>query len=307
MFLISVMSPSPDSTALSAALELRPLRLSELLDRMFQLYRRYFVPLFLLAAIIYSFNFVINLASEYLQGGRSLNQTLHLLEQLQHGQKPMEAGPHLSVTLAALALGLVSMLFLQVGTGVLCFYASDLYLGRLTPLRTCLHVLRQKMVTIALCSLLKWTFITLAFVPCLLAIGSFVVLAGKLNLWSGLLLLGVIILLAAPGFILIVRFLLTTPLIVLENEGVWGSLRRSSEMARYNPGLGFWYWGATRLSLVFLVVVVIKLLQSHPASAESLGASRLFVPRHDSHPPPQLSGRCRPGPALHHRPAGLLL
>jgi hypothetical protein len=226
----------------SNALELRPLRTSELLDRTFQLYRRYFVSFFLLAAIIYSVNFGLGLVSEYLRGGRGyFNLTEHPV-----------------TTLVVIMIGLVSMLILEMGSAAMSVYVSDLYLGRPQALRHYLLMLRGHISAITFSSLLKWTFISLSFVPAVAVFAALSFFWSRLSLLPLLLASGGGLLLVLPGLILTVRYLLTTQLIMLEQESVMGSLRRSSTIARYNPGLGFWYWGATRLSLILLLLVVIS-------------------------------------------------
>ena len=48
----------------------------------------------------------------------------------------------------------------------------------------------------------------------------------------------------------------------MEELAGWSACRRSSALVRYDPGLGFFYWGETRLSLLLLPLFVIQLLTS---------------------------------------------
>jgi hypothetical protein len=63
-----------------------------------------------------------------------------------------------------------------------------------------------------------------------------------------------------PSLIVFIRIMLTVPAVALEGLAGWKAVRRSSELVRYDPGLGFFYWGETRLSLLLLPLFVIQAL-----------------------------------------------
>jgi hypothetical protein len=63
-----------------------------------------------------------------------------------------------------------------------------------------------------------------------------------------------------PVLIVFMRLMTTVPVLALERLGGWAACRRSSGLVRYDPGLGFFYWGETRLSLLLLPLFVIELL-----------------------------------------------
>jgi membrane-anchored glycerophosphoryl diester phosphodiesterase (GDPDase) len=56
------------------------------------------------------------------------------------------------------------------------------------------------------------------------------------------------------------RLMLTVPAVALEKLSAMAAVRRSSQLVRYDPGLGFWYWGEMRLSILLLPLFVIEIL-----------------------------------------------
>jgi hypothetical protein len=65
-----------------------------------------------------------------------------------------------------------------------------------------------------------------------------------------------------PPLIVFMRLMVTVPVLAMEGLSGWAACRRSSALVRYDPKLGFFYWGETRLSLLLLPLFVIQLLTS---------------------------------------------
>ena len=56
------------------------------------------------------------------------------------------------------------------------------------------------------------------------------------------------------------RLMLTIPAVALEGLSGWAAVKRSSLLVRYDPGLGFLYWGEMRLSIILLPLFVMEML-----------------------------------------------
>jgi len=54
--------------------------------------------------------------------------------------------------------------------------------------------------------------------------------------------------------------MLTVPALALEGYSGWKAIGRSSDLVRYDPGLGIFYWGEMRLSFLLLPLFIIQLL-----------------------------------------------
>jgi MFS family permease len=232
-------------TAPHALADLRPLTTGELIDRIFQLYRRHFVKLFLFASILYSINFFSSIGFAWLG-------------------IPKDIAAYVSHPATYLNLGL--LLFLSVipvvlGNAALTVFVSELYLGRDAVLGDVLKPLRGRIVAILWTGLLSSSLIILSCVPMGLALGAAYysgVVLRQIWIAPGFLLLA--LLFAAPPLILFVRYWLARPIVMFEGKSGWPALARSSELSRYDGGLGFWYWGGTRISILLLIFFVISML-----------------------------------------------
>jgi hypothetical protein len=236
--------PYPESPTGVAASDLRPLTIGELIDRTFQLYRRHFIQLFLFSALIYSLRFLLAVITAFLgwqQGGQQLFKNPKTL-------------------MLALPVYTAVLILMKLGEGALVYYVSELYLGRAPLLKDGFRSLRNRVWPMLWTTFQKTVVTTLAFS---LAAGPFIVLGVKWRhltwqLVSSMLLASVVLLI--PGLILAVRYLLTDQVVMLENGSGWPAVRRSSALIRYDPGLGFMYWGETRISILLLVIAVASIL-----------------------------------------------
>jgi hypothetical protein len=186
-----------------AALDLRPLSLGELLDRMFFLYRRHFLLFVGIAAIPYSLFFVINL-------GTSL---IPIFARAAGSVKMQPA----ELALAAIGGGLVALVAALVGfvafvfsVGATVFAVSEIYTGRTTTIRESLRRVRGR----------AWTILGVLFL-------------------SGLILVAGFIALVIPGIYLMCRICVATPAALLEDLSAADSIRRSFDLTRDFAGRAF--------------------------------------------------------------------
>lgn len=232
-------SPSP-----SAVSGLRPFSIGELADRCFQLYRRHFIPLFYFSALIQAFPFSLGLILAF------FDRNVQLADLQTH---PENLAWFLGRTLLSLVL-------LTLGEGALTDYVSRLYLGQTASVRSSLAAMTRRSPALLWSSALKYVFIFLAFLPCLIPM-----ILGQL--WRGPLSLGMIAGLALLGFLLFmpclvltVRYWVMMQAVMLEKLSGRATLRRSSEIVRYNLSKNILQWGETRLSWILLVIGVANVL-----------------------------------------------
>jgi len=186
-----------------ATLDLRPLSLGELLDRTFFLYRRHFLLFVGIAAIPYSFFFVVNLATALLPALSRSAASGHVQPA---GMAAAAIGGGLFAFLAIVAGG-IAFLF---SVGATVFAVSEIYTGRQTSIRESLARVRGKTGTIF----------------------------GVLFL-SGLIMIAGFIALVIPGIYLMCRICVATPAALLEDIGPSDSIRRSFDLTRDFAGRAF--------------------------------------------------------------------
>jgi hypothetical protein len=186
-----------------AALDLRPLSLGELLDRTFFLYRRHFLLFVGIAAIPYSFFFVINLATALVP---VVAQSAASSRVPTAGLAAVGIGGGL-FALAAVLAGGVAFLF---SVGATVYAVSEIYTGRQTSIRESLRRVRGRTGTIF----------------------------GVLFL-SGLIMVAGFIALIIPGIYLMCRICVATPAALLEDIGPSESIRRSFDLTRNFAGRAF--------------------------------------------------------------------
>jgi hypothetical protein len=219
-----------------AVLDLRPLSLGELLDRTFFLYRRHFLLFVGIAAIPYSFFFVINLAAALVplfarSAASSRIATANLAT--------IGIGGGLLAFVALIAGG-VAFLF---SVGATVYAVSEIHTGRQTSIRESLRRVQGKTGTIF----------------------------GVLFL-SGLILIGGFIALIIPGIYLMCRICVATPAALLEDVGPSESIRRSFDLTRDFAGRAFMIymlyfamaWGVIavfQFPFMLLLVITAKQMQ----------------------------------------------
>jgi hypothetical protein len=217
-------------------LDLRPLSLGELLDRMFFLYRRHFMLFVGIAAIPYSFFFVINLATALVPlFARSMPSG-----PLQPGSLvAMGIGGGIFALLVVIA-GAVAFLF---SVGATVYAVSEIYTGRQTSIRESLRRVR----------------------------GKTGIIFGVLFL-SGLIMMAGFIALIIPGIYLMCRICVATPAALLEDIGASDSIRRSFDLTRDFAGRAFMIymlyfamaWGVVAVfqaPFMFLLLLTAKQMQ----------------------------------------------
>jgi hypothetical protein len=217
-------------------LDLRPLSLGELLDRMFFLYRRHFMLFVGIAAIPYSFFFVINLATALVPlFARSMASG-----PLQPGSLvAMGIGGGIFALLVVIA-GAVAFLF---SVGATVYAVSEIYTGRQTSIRESLRRVR----------------------------GKTGIIFGVLFL-SGLIMMAGFIALIIPGIYLMCRICVATPAALLEDIGASDSIRRSFDLTRDFAGRAFMIymlyfamaWGVVAVfqaPFMFLLLLTAKQMQ----------------------------------------------
>jgi hypothetical protein len=204
-----------------AALDLRPLSLGELLDRTFFLYRRHFLLFIGIAAIPYSFFFVINLVAALLP---LLVRAVGPARLQSAGLPAVAIGGGIFALLAAL-VGFVAFLF---SVGATVYAVSEIYTGHQTSIRASLANVRGKAGTIF----------------------------GVLFL-SGLILMAGFIALIIPGIYLLCRICVATPAALLEDIGPSDSIRRSFDLTRDFAGRAFMIY-MLYFAMVWGVVAVFQ-------------------------------------------------
>jgi len=204
-----------------AALDLRPLSLGELLDRTFFLYRRHFLLFVGIAAIPYSFFFVMNL-------GTALAPVLARAAASGRGQSAGVTATAIGGGLFALVAALVGFIAFLFSVGATVFAVSEIYTGRQTSIRESLRRVRGNAGTIF----------------------------GVLFL-SGLIMVGGFIALIVPGIYLMCRICVATPAALLENIGPSDSIRRSFGLTRDFAGRAFMIY-MLYFAMVWGVVAVFQ-------------------------------------------------
>ena len=204
-----------------ATLELRPLSLGELLDRTFSLYRRHFLLFAGIAAIPYSFFFVINLASALLP---VLARATSSGRVNAAGFTTAAAGGVI-LGLVGLFVGFIAFLF---SIGATVFAVSEIYTGHQTSIRASLNRVRGYAGTIF----------------------------GVMFL-SGLIMMAGFIALVIPGIYLMCRICVATPAALLEDLGPSDSISRSFTLTRDFAGRGFMIY-LLYFAMVWGVVAVFQ-------------------------------------------------
>lgn len=244
---------APEASPLEV--DLRPLTTSELIDRGFSLYRQNFAGLLLLALLS---------QIPYLLA-QVLTNMLHLMPSMTDllAESPTTLTDScLFIVIVTVAM-IVSFLFMVVMT----FYVADAYLGKIPSLAKSFRRFGRCLPGSIWTCVLNFIFYGLTLLFPFLALLASIIWYGMAPpaSFGGFLLFvaGTMILLIAslvPVLVVFMRLMLTIPVLALERLAGWAACRRSSALVRYDPGLGFFYWGETRLSLLLLPLFVIQLL-----------------------------------------------
>jgi hypothetical protein len=255
--------------------DLRPLTTSELIDRGFSLYRQNFAGLLLLALLSQAAPLLVQV----------FTTVLHLVPtQDEMMQLPASTFAKLGIFIAIMLLAQLIAFGFEV---VMTFYVADAYLGREPSVTASFRGLGGKLGGSAWTCVLNRIFylLTLAF-PFLAAVAIEVwyALAPPASFGGLVLLIGaaglLVIASLVPILLVVMRLMATVPVLALEGLAGWKACRRSTALVRYDPGLGFFYWGETRLSLLLLPLFVIQLLTSSITSVPMIIAQANEVVRH---------------------------
>jgi hypothetical protein len=218
-----------------AALDLRPLSLGELLDRTFFLYRRHFLLFVGIAAIPYSFFFVVNLGSALLPV---------FVRAAAGSTRPV------GLTSVAVGGGIFALIAFLVGgiaflfsVGATVYAVSELYMGRQISIRDALGRVRGHSVTI----------FGVLFLSFIIMVAGFIALI-------------------IPGIYLMCRICVATPAALLEDMGATESIRRSFSLTKSFAGRAFMIyllyfalvWGVVAMfQFPFMVLMGINAKQMH--------------------------------------------
>jgi hypothetical protein len=249
--------PTPTPPApIPAGVGLRPLTTGELIDRGFTLYRSHFAGFLLLALLC---------QTAPLFTSQALITAIRLI--------PSQATltEHVGINLVQDAVLLGIWILGQVITFgfevVMIVYLADAYLGRVPSIKAgfrrlvgCLGAsLRTSLLNIALVGA-TLIFPLIAY----LAIYIYVLFYPPTHFFGAVLFITAVVLALVvslvPLLIVFMRVMVTVPAVALEGLSGWRAVQRSSTLVRYDPGLGFFYWGEMRLSLLLLPLFVIELL-----------------------------------------------
>jgi Membrane domain of glycerophosphoryl diester phosphodiesterase len=217
------------------AAELKPMSLSELLDRTFTLYRNRF---WLFCGIMVIPEIAIMICSLIVVVGFPI----HVLPIAQSSQDPFAIFRTMQSRIVPSFLLIIAQLFFQaLALGAVTVAVSELYLGRAVTIRGAYRMIRGKIFgligLIILLFLIAFVFLVGIFV----AVGLVGGLASvALTAISPILSVIVILLMAAGGFVLaawlLMRFAVSIPVFLLEQQGAVESMARSGVLTRGNRG-----------------------------------------------------------------------
>jgi hypothetical protein len=217
------------------AAELKPMSLSELLDRTFTLYRNRF---WLFCGIMVIPEIAIMICSLIVVVGFPI----HVLPIAQSSQDPFAVFRTMQSRFVPTFLALIAQLFFQAfALGAVTVAVSELYLGRAVSIRGAYRMIRGKIFgligLIILLFLIAFVFLVGVFV----AVGLVGGLASvALTAISPILSVIVILLMAVGGFVLaawlLMRFAVSIPVFLLEQQGAVESMARSGVLTRGHRG-----------------------------------------------------------------------
>jgi hypothetical protein len=236
------------------ATELKPMSLSELLDRTFSLYRNQF---WLFCGIMVLPEIAIMVCSLILVIGFPV----HLTSLVPDPQDPFAPLRGMQSRIVPGILLILAQLFFQaIALGAVTMTVSEVYLGRAASIRGAYRMIRGKIAgligLIILLFLVALVFIFGVFIAVGLVGG---LAAAALSAISPILTAVVIILMVLGGFVLalwlLMRFAVSIPVFLLERQGALDSMTRSGLLTRGHRGR---ILGAT--VVMYVIAVVVQLL-----------------------------------------------
>jgi hypothetical protein len=217
------------------AAELKPMSLSELLDRTFTLYRNRF---WLFCGIMVIPEIAIMICSLVVVVGFPI----HGLPIAQSAQDPFAVFRTMQARIVPTFLALIAQLFFQAfALGAVTIAVSELYLGRAVSIRSAYRMIRGKIPgligLIVLLFLIAFVFLVGIFVAVGLVGGIVTVALAQI---SPILSVIAILFLALGGFVLaawlLMRFAVSIPVFLLEQQGAVESMTRSGALTRGHRG-----------------------------------------------------------------------
>jgi hypothetical protein len=248
-----------DSIPVQAA-EMKPMSLSELLDRTFTLYRNRFL---LFCGIMVIPEIAIMTCSLIV----ILGFPIRVMPMVANPQDPFAAFRMLQSRILPSFILIVAQLFFQaIALGAVTMTVSEIYLGRVVSIRGAYAKIQNRIPgligLIILIFLIAIVFVFGIFVAVAL-VGGLAMAA--LAVISPILSAVVIILLAVGGFVLaawlLMRFAVSIPVFLLEGRGVLDSMTRSGSLTQGHRGR---ILGAA--IVMYIVVFVVQLLFVMPFS-----------------------------------------
>jgi hypothetical protein len=250
---------SPVSTPAStdrAPVDLRPLSTGELIDRGFRLYRQHFAGLFLLALLCQIAPLTV---SQMLIAGMKLVPA--------QGGLMERPETDLARTGALLGIWILGQIVTFAFEVVVTSYIAEAYLGATPSIKAGFQRLKKCLGASIATSMLNIALLGMTLIFPFLALGAVYVWAlihPPQDLLSVVLFFGETVLLlvssVAPALVVFMRLMATIPAVALESLSGWKAVKRSSQLVRYDPGLGILYWGEMRLSILLLPLFIIELL-----------------------------------------------
>lgn len=240
---------------LPTKVDLRPLSTSELVDRGFSLYRAYFAGFLLLALLCQ----IAPLLGQVLMTAIKLNPT-----QADFFDHPLLAFSKMG---ASLAINLVAQVIVYCFEVVIAFYIADAYLGKVPSVKESFRRFSKRLVASVVTCIMNIVLIglTMLFPVLTVCAAALVEALYPPTEFLALIFFGVVvtaffIVSLIPLLVVFMRLMVTVPAVALEGLSGWQAVKRSSQLVRYDPGLGLMYWGEMRLSFLLLPLFVIELL-----------------------------------------------
>lgn len=236
----------------SASSSLRPMNTSEILDRMFHLYRNHFLLFAGITLIPFVLTLAFRLATLATMGPEAVMPTT-----------PAQFGPFIVVTLIAIVVYLIAY---ALASGATLHAVSAVHLGKNATITEAYKALRPKFWRLLRIVGLVYTFVFGPLLLCyaLMGIAGFAILrtgtagdkTGMILGLAALVLVGLSGALAACVWMIIAmpRYSLAVPACVLEDIPAWPAMRRSGFLTRKSIG---------RIWLVFLLTGVISFVLSY--------------------------------------------
>jgi membrane-anchored glycerophosphoryl diester phosphodiesterase (GDPDase) len=147
------------------------------------------------------------------------------------------------------------------------FYISDAYLGKIPSVKESLGKLTSCILPSVWTCVLNWVMVLLSLIFPAIA-GTAIYIYSQVYApedFAPMLIFGLgatLLMLAsvAPVLVVFMRLMVTIPALAIEGHSGWRAIQRSSQLVRYDPGLGIFYWGEMRLSFLLLPLFIIELL-----------------------------------------------